>query len=67
MLSRLRLNDLSEKSSKLLFLLPVVISKIENQDFSALSNFYRYELPNTDLLDLEIKLWKKAWSFKPEN
>ena len=57
-----RFNDLSERSSRLLFLVSTVISKIENPDFSELSDFYRDDLPNKDVLDLEIKLWRRVWS-----
>ena len=53
-----RFNDLSERSSKLLFLVPAVISEIENPDFSELSDFYRDDLPNKDALNLEINLWR---------
>ena len=60
-------NDLSERSSKLLFLVPAVISKIENPDFSEFSDFYRDDLPSKDVLDLEIKLWRRVWSAKPVN
>ena len=62
-----RFNNLSERSSKLLFLVPAVISKIENLDFSELSDFYRDDLPNKDILDLEIKSWRRVWSAKPVN
>ena len=55
-----RSNDLSERSSKLLFLVPPVISKTENPDFSELTDFYRNDLPNKDVLDLEIKLWRRV-------
>ena len=48
---------ISERSSKLLFLVLVVISKMENPDFSVLSNIYRDDLPNKDVLDLVIELW----------
>ena len=52
---------------KLLFLVPAVISKIENPDFSELRDFYRDDLPNKDVLNLEIKLWRRVWSAKPVN
>ena len=64
---KFRFNDLSQWSSKLLFLVPAVISKTENLDFSELSDFYRDDLPNKDGLDLEIKLWRRVWSAKPVN
>lgn len=37
-------NDLSEKSSRLLFLVPGAIAKLENPDFSALSDFIEMNL-----------------------
>ena len=52
---------------KLLFLVPAVISKIENPEFLELSDFHRDDLPNKDVLDLEIKLWRRVWSAKPVN
>ena len=62
-----RFNDLSERFSKLLFFASAVISKTGNPDFSELSDFYRDDLPNKDVLDLEIKLWRRVWSAKPVN
>lgn len=64
---KFRFNDLNEKSNKPLFLVAAVSSKMENSDFAALSDFYRYDLPSKDVTDLEIKLWKRAWSLKPAN
>ena len=62
-----RFNDPSERSSKLLFLVPVVISKIEKPDFSELSDFHKDDLPNKNALDLEFKLWRRVWSAKSVN
>ena len=43
---------ISEKSSN---------EKMQNRGFSALSNIYRDDLPNKDVLDLVIELWKQLW------
>ena len=64
---KFRFNDLNEKSNKPLFLVAAVSSKMGNSDFAASSDFYRYDLPSKDVTDLEIKLWKRAWSLKPAN
>ena len=49
---------ISEKSSN---------EKMQNPDFSALSNIYRDDLPNKDVLDLVIELWKRLWPSMPAN
>ena len=60
-----RFNNLSKRSSGLLCLVPSVISKSENLDFSEISEMYKKDLPNIDVLDQEIILWKRLWSAKP--
>ena len=52
---------------QVLFLVTAVILTIENQDFSALSDFYGDDLTKNDIFDLAIKLWKRLWSSKPAN
>ena len=47
--------------------MPVVISKMENPEYSALSDFCRDDLPNKAVFDFEIKLWIRVWSIKPVN
>lgn len=54
-------NDLSEKSNKVSFLVLAFISKTENPDSSALSDFYKNNTPKKTVLDLEIKLWNRIW------
>ena len=49
---------ISEKSSN---------EKMQNPVFSALSNIYRDDLPNKDVLDLVIELWKRLWPSMPAN
>ena len=60
-----RFNNLSKRSSRLLCLVPSVISKSENLDFSEIGEMYKEDLPNIDVLDEEIILWKRLWSAKP--
>ena len=49
---------ISEKSSN---------EKMQNPVFSALSNIYRDDLANKDVLDLVIELWKRLWPSMPAN
>ena len=47
--------------------MPAFASKNGDLDFLLFRDFHRDDLPNKDVLDLGIKLWKEAWSFKPAN
>ena len=52
-----RFNNLSKSLSRLLCLVPSVISRSENLDFSEISEMYKEDLPNIDMLDEELILW----------
>ena len=64
-IAEMEFNNLSKRSSRLLCLVPSIISKSENLDFSEISEMYKEGLPNIDVLDQEIILWKGLWSAKP--
>ena len=59
-----RFNSFNKTASKLLLLVPSVICDPEynNLDIEELIEQYSDDLPNPDVIDLELKLWKRKWS-----
>ena len=59
-----RFNSLNKTAFKLLLLVPSIISDPEynNLDIVELIEQYSDDLPNPDVIDLELKLWKRKWS-----
>ena len=59
-----RFNSFNETASKLLLLVPSVICDPEynDLDIEGLIEQYSDDLPNPDVIDLELKLWKRKWS-----
>ena len=59
-----RFNSFNETASKLLFLAPSIICDPEynNLDIEGLIEQYSDDLPNPDVIDVELKLWKKKWN-----
>ena len=59
-----RFNSFNETASKLLFLAPSIICDPKYNDFDIewLIEQYSDGLPNPDVIDLELKLWKRKWN-----
>ena len=59
-----RLNPFNKTVSKLLLLVPSIICDPEynDLDIEGLIEQYSDDLPNLDVIDLELKLWKRKWS-----
>ena len=59
-----RFNLFNETASKLLLLVRSIIcdSEYNDLDTEGLIEQYSDDLPNPDVIDLELKLWKKKWS-----
>ena len=61
-----RFNDLSEKASKLLFLVPSILcdESIEFDDvtFNETIDFYPDDIPDSHLIFQELNLWKHRWN-----
>ena len=59
-----RFNLINKTASKLLLLVPSIICNPEynNLDIEELIKQYSDDLPNPDVIDLELKLWKRKWS-----
>ena len=59
-----RLNSFNENASKLLLLVPSIICDPEYNDLDIEGLIERYsdDLPSPDVIDLELKLWKRKWS-----
>ena len=59
-----RLNPFKKTASKLLLLLPSIICDPEYNDLNieGLIEQYPDNLPNPDVIDLELELWKRKWS-----
>ena len=59
-----RFNSFNKTASKLQLLVPSLICDPEynNLDIEELIEQYSDDLPNPDVIDLELKLWKRKWS-----
>ena len=59
-----RFNSFNETVSKLLLLVPSIICDPEynDSDIEGLIDQYSDDLPNPDIIDLELKSWKMKWS-----
>ena len=56
-----RFNSFTKTASKLLLLVPSIICDPEynDLDIEGLMEQYSDDLPNPDVIDLELKLWKR--------
>ena len=59
-----RFNSFNKTAFKLLLLVPSIICDPEYNDWDieGLIEQYSDDLPNPDVIDLELKLWKRKWS-----
>ena len=59
-----RFNSFNKTTSKLLLLIPSIIwyQEYNDLDIEGLIEQYSDVLPNPDVIDLELKLWKRKWS-----
>ena len=59
-----RFNSFNKTASKLLLLVPSIICGPEynDLDIEGLIEQYSDDLPNPDVIELELKLWKREWS-----
>ena len=59
-----RFNTFNKRASKLLLLIPSIIcnsKEYESLDLDDLIKQYNDDLPNPDVVDLELQLWKRKW------
>ena len=56
-------NELNHRASTLLTLIPSIITKPDNhgETMADLIGLYRNDLPNPDIVDQELLLWKNKW------
>ena len=59
-----RFNSFNKTTSKLLLPVPTTISdpKYNDLNIEGMIEQYSDDLPNPDVIDLELKLWKRKWS-----
>ena len=59
-----RFNELNQRASTLLILIPSIITKPDyhEETMADLTGLYRNDLPNPDIVDQELLLWKNKWS-----
>ena len=59
-----KFTSFDETASKVLLLVPSIICDPEynDLDIEGLIEQYSDDLPNPDVIDLELKLWKRKWS-----
>ena len=59
-----RFNELNQRASTLLILIPSIITKPDyhEETVADLTGLYRNDLPNPDIVDQELLLWKNKWS-----
>ena len=57
-------NELNQRASTLLVLIPSIITKPDYHEgtMADLIGLYRNDLPNPDIIDQELLLWKNKWS-----
>ena len=60
-----RFNDFNQKSAKLLFLVPSILSNddidFDDEAFGETVEFYSPDIPDSLLLKQELELWKRKW------
>ena len=63
-IAEMTFNSFNKTASKLLLLVPSIICDPEynDLDIEVLIEQYSDDLPNPDVIDLELKLWKRKWS-----
>ena len=59
-----RFNSFNKTTSKLLLLVPstICVPKYNDLNIEVVIEQYSDDLPNPDVIDLELKLWKRKWS-----
>ena len=59
-----RFNELNQRASTLLILIPSIITKSDyhEETMADLTGLYLNDLPNPDIVDQELLLWKNKWS-----
>ena len=59
-----RFNELNQRASTLLTLIASLITKPDyhGENMADLIGIYRHDLPNADIVDQELLLWKNKWS-----
>ena len=59
-----RFNELNQRASTLLILIPSIITKPDyhEETMADLTGLYLNDLPNPDIVDQELLLWKNKWS-----
>ena len=59
----LRFTKLSYTASRLLFLIPAVITKVQldKDSYQDVIEMYGKDLPNQDVVDVELASWKRKW------
>lgn len=62
---KFRFNKLSKTASNVLLLVPSILCSSESSDFASLTEEYKSDLPNADVVDLEIRTWRRKWSTYP--
>ena len=63
-IAEMTFNSFNKTASKLLLLVPSIICdpQYNDLDIEVLIEQYSDDLPNPDVIDLELKLWKRKWS-----
>ena len=59
----LRFTKLLHSASRLLFLIPTVITKVPlgKDSYQQIIEMYGKDLPNKDVVDIELSSWKRKW------
>ena len=59
-----RFNELNQRASTLLILIPSIITKSDyhEETMADLTGLHLNDLPNPDIVDQELLLWKNKWS-----